>query len=288
MKAIKRILVPTDFSDNSRAAFDYALKLAEDKKASIKVVHIYADFTPDMALVEASYVAGGRSIAEITEALANFVDDEMETAGNIVTARKVKVEAEVYYGSPVQDIVAMSKTDEFDLIIMGTAGQRNWGELMFGSVSTHVSQKAYCPVLLVPSESEYKKVKDIVYACDFDHKSFKHVGLVSDVAKTFGANVHLLFVKTEENEWQDYSKDVEDMRTVFHAQAPKLKYTSDIIAEDDVVEGINKYGKVNEIDMVVAVTKHRRFWDRILHSSKVKEMAIYSELPVLVIKADDL
>lgn len=287
MKAIKRILVPTDFSENARAAFDYALKLAEDKKASIKVVHIYADYTPEMALAEANFVAGGKSIAEITEALTNFVDEEMDTASNIITARKVKVEAEVYYGSPVQDIIAMSKTGEFDLIVMGTAGQKNWGELMFGSVSTHVSQKANCPVLLVPSESEYKKVKNIVYACDFDHKSFKHVGLVSDVAKTFAANVHLIFVKTEENERSNYNTDVEDMRAVFHAQAPKLTYTSDIITEDDVVEGINKYSKVNRIDMVVAVTKHRRFWDRILHSSKVKEMAIYSELPVLVIKADD-
>lgn len=287
MKAIKRILVPTDFSDNARAAFDYALNLAEDMKASIKVIHVYTDYTPEMALAEVSYVAGGKSMAEITEALANFLDEEMDTASHISTARKVKVEAEVYYGTPVQDIVALSKTNEFDLIVMGTAGQKNWGELMFGSVSTHVSQKASCPVLLIPNESEYKKVKNIVYACDFDHKSFKHVGLVSDVAKTFGANVHLLFVKTEENERSNYNTDVEDMRTVFHAQAPKLTYTSDIIAEDDVVEGINRYGKTNKIDMVVAVTKHRRFWDRILHSSKVKEMAIYSELPVLVIKADD-
>ena len=158
---------------------------------------------------------------------------------------------------------------------------------MFGSVSTHVSQKANCPVLLVPNEIEYKKVKNMVYACDFDHKSFKHVGLVSDIAKTFAANVHLLFVKTEENERTNYEVDIEDMRTVFHTQAPKLTYTSKIITEDDVVEGINQYAQANNIEMVVAVTKHRRFWDRILHSSKTKEMAIYSELPVLIIKAED-
>lgn len=287
MKSIKRILVPTDFSDNSRAAFEYALSMAEDMKASVKVVHIYSDYTPDMPLADPSYIGGGRSIAEIKESLENFVDTELETSSTSTTARKVKVEAEMLYGTPVSDIVALSKSGDFDIIVMGTAGEKNWGEIMFGSVSTHVSQQAYCPILLVPSGCEYKRVDDIVYACDFDHKSFKHVGLVSDVAKTFSSNVHLLFVKTEENERLDYQKDVEDMRTVFHTQAPKLKYTSDIIEEDDVVEGINKYGKDNKIDLVVAVTKHRRFWDRVLHSSKTKELAIYSELPVLVIKADD-
>ncbi len=287
MEAIKRILVPTDFSNNSRAAFEYALSMAEDMKASVKVVHVYSDFTPEMPLADPSYVAGGRSIVEIKESLEKFVDSELVSVGNTLTARKVKVEAEMLYGTPVQDIVAISKSGEFDLIVMGTAGERNWGELMFGSVSTHVSQQAYCPVLLVPSGCEYKRVDDIVYACDFDHKSFKHVGLVTDVAKTFESNVHLLFVKTAENERPDYQKDVEDMRTVFHTQAPKLKYTSDIIEEDDVVEGINRFGKGNNIDLVVAVTKHRRFWDRMLHSSRTKELAIYSELPVLVIKADD-
>ena len=103
----------------------------------------------------------------------------------------------------------------------------------------------------------------------------------------FKKNQQLLFVKTEENERLNYQKDVADRRTVFHTQAPKLKYTSDIIEEDDVLEGINRFGKDNNIDLVVAVTQHRRFWGRILHSSKTKELAIYSELPVLVIKADD-
>lgn len=287
MKAIKSILVPTDFSENSRAAFDYALNMAEDTKAILKVVHVYSDYVPEMPLADPSYVGGGRSIAEIKESLEKFVDAELESVAGTATARKAKVEAEMVYGSPIQEIVNMSKSGEYDVIIMGTAGEKNWGEIMFGSVSTHVSQQAYCPVLLVPSGSTYKKVYDIVYACDFDHKSFKHAGLVSDVAKTFGANVHLLFVKTEENDRPDYTKDMSDMAEVFKTQAPKLKFTCDMIEEEDVVEGINHFSQDNKIDMVVAVTKHRTFWSRMLHSSKTKELAIYSELPVLVIKADD-
>ena len=47
MKAIKRILVPTEFSENSRFAFDYALDMAEKMKAEVKVVHIYSDFIPN-------------------------------------------------------------------------------------------------------------------------------------------------------------------------------------------------------------------------------------------------
>jgi nucleotide-binding universal stress UspA family protein len=287
MKTIKKILVPTDFSQNSKAAFEYALGLAEEINGSVKVVHIYSDYAPDMPLADPAFTAAaGQSITDIQESLDKFIAEEVAVVGT-ATVSKVKVETEICYGSPVQDLVEFSKSGDYDLIVMGTAGEKNWNELMFGSVSTHVSQQAHCPVLLIPSGSSFKSIKNIVYACDFDHKSFKHTGLISDTAKKFGADVHLFFVKTEENDRLDYAKDVEDMRKVFNDQAPSLNYTSHIVEEDDVVEGINHFGKDNAIDMVVAVTKHRNFLSRILHSSKTKELAIYSELPVLVIKADD-
>lgn len=287
MKTIKNILVPTDFSENSKAAFHYALDLAEDMGATVKVMHIYNDYAPETPLADPSYVSGGKTIAEIKESLKNFLSTELEAEGGAAVLSKAKVESEIYYGSPIKDIVEFSKTGDYEIIIMGTAGERDWNELMFGSVSTHVSQQAHCPVLLVPSGTAYKKIDNLLYACDFDHKSFKHTGLISDVAKGFDANVHLLFVKTADNERQDYLKDMEDMSHLFHTQAPNLKYESHIIEEDDVVEGINIYGKNNAIDLVVAVTKYRSFWQRILHSSKTKELAIYSELPVLVIKAEE-
>lgn len=287
MKTIKNILVPTDFSINSKAAFQYALTLAEDMEANINVVHVYSDYAPETPLADPSYISGGKTINEIKQSLKAFVGGELEGGGDVAVANKVKVKSEIYYGSPVKDIVEFSKSGDYDIIIMGTAGERDFSELMFGSVSTHVSQQAHCPVLMVPSSSRYKKISNLLYACDFDHKSFKHTALISDVAKGFDANVHLLFVKTEENERQDYLKDMEDMSRLFHSQAPNLKYDSHIIEEDDVVEGINVYGKKNEIDIVIAVTKYRNFWQRILHSSKTKELAIYSELPVLVIKAEE-
>ena len=96
--------------------------------------------------------------------------------------------------------------------------------------------------------------------------------LIGDVASIFKSDVHLLFVKTEEHEGKNYEMDSKDMKTVFKQQQPKLNFITDMIEEDDVVEGINAYAKKESIDMVVVVTKHRHFWERALHSSVTKEL----------------
>ena len=51
MTTLKRILVPTDFSDNARTAYEYAIDLAEQFHAKIDVVHIYEPIDDGLPLV---------------------------------------------------------------------------------------------------------------------------------------------------------------------------------------------------------------------------------------------
>ncbi len=284
MKTINRILVPTDFSNNARAAFEYSLEMAKTFNASVDVVHVYSDYVPEMPLADPTYMMG-QTVSELKEALLNFVDKEMESGEGTMTDKKIKVHSQLLNGAAAPSIIELSK--DYDLVIMGTAGSQSFGEIMFGSVSTNVSQKALCNVLMIPEGCSYKEIDNLLYACDFDHKSFKHVGLIAETAKAFNSNVHLLFVKTEDKERDNYNVDLRDIETVFKTQAPKLNMYSHIVEEVDVVEATNVYGRKYNADMVVVVTKYRKFWERILHSSVTREMAIYSELPVLVIKASE-
>ena len=93
------------------------------------------------------------------EDLQNFVDVSLEMNSNTPTKRKTKLSSELVYGSPVKELVTLSQSGAYDLIVMGTAGERSFGEIVFGSVSTHVSQQAFCPVLMVPKNHSFTKVK---------------------------------------------------------------------------------------------------------------------------------
>lgn len=147
MEAPRRILVPVDLSEPSRAALDYANGLARAFDASIDVLHVaeVPSFVPLANLPEVrgddlSLVELVRSQAE--QALSTFLD---EAAGRGINVRHPRVEL----GTPAQVIVQHAKTFQHDLIVIGTHGRTGLSHALIGSVAERVIRHAPCPVLSV-------------------------------------------------------------------------------------------------------------------------------------------
>lgn len=288
MKAIKNILVPVDFSENSKAAYEYAVAMAENMGAeAIHVLYVYDDYMPAAPLADPLIIPSGKTEAELKAELQIFVAEEETALDAVLVQRKVAIKTQTVFGLPIETINQLSETGDYDLIVMGTTGKKNVSALWFGSTATNVSQRASCPVLLVPAGVRYKKPKEMIYACDFDHKSLKHLSIVADIANVFQTDVELLYVKTEENEGNAYTVDVADMREVFNEAAPDLNFTAHVIEEDSVVEGVNNFAKKADADLVTVVTQYRSFWQRLIHTSMTKQLAMYAEIPVLVTHVGD-
>ena len=283
MTNIKRILVPTDFSETARTAYEYAIRLAEQFKASIDVVHIYRPITADIASLYPSKET--RLVWE--KQLQDFVTQSIEKQdikGDIVL-RRVHVNAELISGFVGETIVELSKKD-YDLVVVGSTGGGVFSEIVFDSVTTDVAQNAYCPVLVVPPNSTFTKVKRLVYACDFKHKSFKHPALIADVAEFFKAKIDILYVENYDENRDNDATDMSDMVAVFNMQTPLLKVTAHVVEEGDVFYGINEFAKKYKSDLVVMITKHHTTWEKWFRGSVTKELAMYSDLPLLVLKSD--
>ena len=147
MKAIRQILVPSDFSEPSRAALDYAAEFAKPLAASIDVLHVWEmpTFIPPASLPEAgvadmSLIEMYRSNAE--DALAQFVQ-EAKTRGIVVRA------AFSEHGPPASTITDFARRREYDLIVIGTHGRTGLSRALIGSVAERVVRYASCPVLAV-------------------------------------------------------------------------------------------------------------------------------------------
>ncbi len=288
MKAIKNILVPIDFSDNSKAAYEYAVAMAEDMgAASIKVLYVYDDYMPAAPLADPLIIPSGKTEEELDAELQKFVETEEAELDEVLVQRTVNIKKQAIFGLPIDTIITFSESGDYDLIVMGTTGNINVSALWFGSTATSVSQRASCPVLLVPAGATYKKPKEMIYVCDFDHKSLKHISVVADIANTLKTDVELLFVKTYENEGSHYTLDVAEMRKVFNGEAPDVSFTAHVIEEDSLVDGVNSFAKKAGADLVTIVTKYRSFWQRVIHVSMTKQLAMYAEIPVLVIHVEE-
>ena len=145
---IKRILVPIDFSSNSRRALDYAHRLAVKLDGALHLVHV-CELPGMMTPALDAYAI----------ALTDWNQRLKEEAGHQLTKltaalEDVTVTTEVLFGRPASAIVEAAGTNHADLIVMGTHGHGPMMHALLGNVAERVVRTAPCPVLTVREPQE--------------------------------------------------------------------------------------------------------------------------------------
>ena len=143
MIALKRILVPTDFSGCSDAALKYGRALNETFGATLHLLHVVQDpYTQPWAAEAFPTPLGEMLVQWETQArqrLATLLPEGDRTGAVIATI----------VGSPFYEIVRYATEQQIDLIVIGTHGRGPLGHMLLGSVAEKVVRKAPCPVLTV-------------------------------------------------------------------------------------------------------------------------------------------
>jgi universal stress protein A len=145
LKTIKRILVPTDFTDPSNDALEAAMTLARGSGATLDLVHV---------AVEAAYpLPPPVEVATFPLDLGRVLDRSAE--GLAVEEKRVReaglaCDSAVLIGRADAEIVKRAKETRADLIVMGTHGRSGLAHALFGSIAERVIEHTRCPVLIVP------------------------------------------------------------------------------------------------------------------------------------------
>ena len=155
MIRMKNILVPTDFSEFSRLALDYAITIAQTFKASIILIHVTPEKELDSIRQISPYLEPGR----IEELLKGRESEDKKRLNEFIPPEKkegIKTEAIHRVGTPFLEIIKVAKEKEGDLIVMATHGRSGLSHIIFGSVAEKVVRKSTCPVLSIrPPEHEF-------------------------------------------------------------------------------------------------------------------------------------
>ena len=149
MTALRKILVPYDFSDPARKALEFATRLVAPT-GRLLVLHVIVPFTPvtDLSFGAAGYVAPQAFIGDTKRYLDRAV-------AKAIGRRKVRVETTVVIGDPSLRIVAAARG--MDAIVMSTAGRTGLSHLLIGSVAEKVVRHSPIPVLTLPARAARKR-----------------------------------------------------------------------------------------------------------------------------------
>jgi nucleotide-binding universal stress UspA family protein len=137
MLAVQTILHPTDFSEQSAAAFGLACALARDYNARLILLHVAAP--PLVAYGEGVFPLG----------IEDVRDEAIQKLARLEPGAGFRTERRVEEGDAVGGILHVAAETHADLIVLGTHGRTGLARLLMGSVAEQVVRKAPCPVMTV-------------------------------------------------------------------------------------------------------------------------------------------
>jgi nucleotide-binding universal stress UspA family protein len=141
---LKKVLVPTDFSDGARQALRYGMSFAKEYGAELLLLHVVENLTvgyaSDLFPVP---------MAEVFQEISGYAKNELAKLGEEARARGLTVQEQVVQGKPSAEIIRFASEHEIDVIVLGTHGKGMLDQALFGSTTERVVRRAPCPVLTV-------------------------------------------------------------------------------------------------------------------------------------------
>jgi universal stress protein A len=141
-----KILVPTDFSENSDKALQQAFDIAYQYKARIYLFHVVDDFVQQCAV---DYCLDNATVDQLkADMLSKGKEKMLKELEKFSQVKNVEVIVEVGHGKPYEAILNEVKNKGIDLIVLASLGKSGIARIIIGSVARHVLREAPCPVLL--------------------------------------------------------------------------------------------------------------------------------------------
>jgi nucleotide-binding universal stress UspA family protein len=270
-----RFVVPTDFSETSRNALSYAISMAADVPASELILFnsydsmsLGSDGTPLHA-----EAGSGRNLTLM--ALENLKN---ELAGDKDVTIKLMAEE----GSLSSGLEKLTQDQQVDMVIMGMNGATRMEQILIGSSTLKMVSQLSCPVLIIPPDAQYSRIRTVVYASDM--KNVKQTTPVNHLRKLLSIFRPKLFVANVDVEHyveitDDYKKEKADMNELLDGFYPDYAF----IRLYDFTEAINQFAVDRQADLIITVPRRHNFLERVFSTSHTEKLAYHTHIPLLAI-----
>ncbi len=154
--SIRRILFPTDFSEQAKAAQRYAMVLADRFGAELHLLHVVREVALPLPDSTTAWTLPSADVKLLVEAAEQRLLEEL---GPDWAEERRTVRAAVV-GNTVEEIMKYANEHEIGMIVIGTHGRTGFSHLLLGSVAEKLVRLATCPVLTVHPHAQQFLIED--------------------------------------------------------------------------------------------------------------------------------
>lgn len=274
---MKKLLVPTDFSDTSKNAARFAAQMAADiQNAQIILIHVSDKITGGSDGSPLTEDDDDRRVI-LTQALGHMRDELLAIA-------KVQVECVTEKGSSLVDTLQRYvRHQAIDLVIMGLTGATRLEQIFMGSNALDMARESVVPVLIVPPDATYRKIKNVVLASDFkDVDTSIPLAPLKAMLDLFKPTLHIVNVDHEHyvQLTDEYKAEKSKLEKMLADYKPEFYF----IRQYDFLDAISQFTADNNIDLIVMVPRTESFLSGLFKTSHTKKLAYHSHIPIVAIR----
>ena len=275
---MKRIILPTDFSENALNAIRYAMELFKEEECTFYLMNTY---TP--AIYQTEYVLHSPGQIGLGDIYQSESQDQLEALQKQMSEEfknpKHTIMTHSAFNILVDEVISMTENEEADLVIMGTQGASGAKEIFLGTHTVHVIKKSKCPVVAIPAGFDFNVPKSILFPTDFEVDYGEHeLDSFLEISRMTGSRINVLHIAsgfgltdTQKNNKAKLEKLLGDIPHTFYD-----------VSNQAIIQGINNFQKEHQVDLLVMIQNKHTFLERLFIEPIIKKIGFHVTIPFMV------
>jgi len=268
---MRKIYCPTDFSELSKHALDWAIALGAAIDAPVHVLHTY----------QVPYSADMMSNS-LNEALKESSEKEMDRLLKPYIEEGIHLHPELEWNSVTGALRSRAKKEPEMMVVMGSHGASGWNEALLGSNAVAVMQSLRVPTLIIPGKTHpYKEGMKWLYASDLqDENNPKALDWMKQFVADAKHHMELMHVECGDIEQSNAEDFLDYARENFDG------YPTHLCVHGSIEEGIYQCAETHGVDGIIMIGRRHHWLLEAFHQSMTRAIAHHQKFPVLILKED--
>lgn len=263
-----KLLIPVDFSPNSTKAFEFALGLFMGQKVTFRCVHV----------IEMVYDFASQTALEMDK-LHQDARLHLETLQKTYSSPNVVIETELLEGTPSIQLANLARSEEIDLVVMGTLGKTGLTKLFAGSTALNMIKESPVPVLIVPEAAQLESIRTLGLALEFSN----HEETVIEAAVTWANCWKMDLQIIHHSKGNPFFEKCTLLGLKHHLESKDLTVSSHLLVKESLQTELVSLLEQNENLLLGLCPSHKNAWNQLLGKGDTLDLAKRIHQPMLIL-----
>lgn len=277
--AKQQIIVPIDFSEQSKIALSQSYNLARMTHSDITLLHVIDEalFTTLLHVFSSNEQQEELLRTGIQTKLNELAADARSKSGLTFNTRIEK--------GKIYDVVTeVAEELNASFIVMGTSGESSLKKKFIGSNAVRVISDAPCPVITIKGKQHNAGCNTIVLPLDLSKETKEKVNKCVEIARFFGSTVKVMSVIDTSDEFLVNKLERQMNHVVAFIQEQGIQSTGEFVNGRDISDSVLAYSKGVQADLIIIMTQKELEWTEFFIGTESQQIINASEIPVCSIR----